>query len=49
VIWLAREPMDMRAGIQTALGRVVKGFGQSALVLGQPRQHIAEAGVIPLL
>lgn len=28
-IWLACEPMDMRAGTQTALGRVVKVFGQA--------------------
>lgn len=27
VIWLAAEPMDMRAGIDTALARVVKVFG----------------------
>lgn len=28
-IWLACEPMDMRAGTQTALGRVVQVFGQA--------------------
>ena len=26
-IWLATEPIDMRAGVDTALGRVVKVFG----------------------
>jgi len=26
-IWLAVEPMDMRAGMETALARVVKVFG----------------------
>lgn len=26
-IWLAVEPMDMRAGVDTALARVVKDFG----------------------
>ncbi len=26
-IWLAVEPMDMRAGVETALARVVKVFG----------------------
>ncbi len=28
-IWLATEPMDMRAGADTALARVVKQFGQA--------------------
>ncbi|KQP12058.1 transposase [Pseudorhodoferax sp. Leaf265] len=28
-IWLACEPMDMRVGTQTALGRVVKVFGEA--------------------
>ena len=28
-IWLAREPMDMRAGPDTALARVVHSFGQA--------------------
>lgn len=26
-IWLAKEPLDMRAGTDTALARVVKAFG----------------------
>ncbi|MBP5144338.1 hypothetical protein HUT00_38210 [Pseudomonas chlororaphis] len=26
-IWLATEPMDMRAGTETALGRVIAVFG----------------------
>ena len=26
-VWLATEPMDMRAGTDTALARVVKVFG----------------------
>ena len=26
-VWLATEPMDMRAGVDTALARVVKVFG----------------------
>jgi hypothetical protein len=25
--WIAVEPLDMRAGVDTALGRVVSGFG----------------------
>jgi transposase len=29
VIWLAVEPLDMRAGTETALSRVVKVFGQA--------------------
>jgi len=28
-IWLATEPMDMRAGPDTALARVVKQFGEA--------------------
>lgn len=28
-IWLACEPLDMRAGAETALGRVVKVFGEA--------------------
>lgn len=28
-IWLACEPLDMRAGTETALGRVVSVFGQA--------------------
>jgi transposase len=28
-IWLACEPLDMRAGTQTALGRMVQVFGQA--------------------
>lgn len=28
-VWLAVEPLDMRAGVDTALGRVVKVFGQA--------------------
>ena len=28
-IWLAAEPMDMRAGPDTALARVVKQFGEA--------------------
>ncbi|OIP94456.1 MAG: IS66 family insertion sequence hypothetical protein [Piscirickettsiaceae bacterium CG_4_9_14_3_um_filter_43_564] len=28
-IWLATEPVDMRAGAETLLGRVVKVFGQA--------------------
>jgi len=28
-IWLACEPLDMRAGTETALGRVVKVFGEA--------------------
>jgi hypothetical protein len=28
-VWLAVEPLDMRAGVDTALGRVVSGFGQA--------------------
>jgi transposase len=27
VVWLATEPLDMRAGLDTALARVVKVFG----------------------
>jgi transposase len=27
--WLAVEPLDMRAGVNTALGRVVKVFGEA--------------------
>ena len=26
-VWLAREPLDMRAGMESALARVVKVFG----------------------
>ena len=33
-VWLACEPLDMRAGTESALGRVVKVFGQ-------PRPHHA--------
>ena len=29
-VWLATEPMDMRAGTDTALARVVKVFGAAA-------------------
>ena len=29
VIWLAVEPLDMRAGTEVALGRVVKVFGEA--------------------
>ncbi len=29
VIWLAVEPLDMRAGTETALARVVKVFGEA--------------------
>jgi len=29
-IWLATEPLDMRAGPDTALARVVKVFGTAA-------------------
>ena len=28
-IWLAVEPMDMRAGPDTALARVIRDFGQA--------------------
>ncbi len=28
-IWLAREPLDMRAGPDTALARVVQSFGEA--------------------
>lgn len=28
-VWLAVEPMDMRAGTEAALGRVVKVFGEA--------------------
>ena len=28
-VWLALEPLDMRAGTETALARVVKVFGQA--------------------
>ena len=28
-IWLSREPMDMRAGVDTCLARVVQRFGKS--------------------
>lgn len=28
-IWLSREPMDMRAGADTALARVVRQFGKA--------------------
>ena len=28
-IWLSREPMDMRAGPDTALARVIKQFGKA--------------------
>jgi len=28
-IWLSREPLDMRAGTETALARVVRAFGEA--------------------
>ena len=28
-IWLAREPLDMRAGPETALARVINSFGEA--------------------
>ena len=28
-VWLARRPLDMRAGIDTLLGRVVETFGEA--------------------
>ena len=28
-VWMAVEPLDMRAGVNTALGRVVKVFGEA--------------------
>jgi transposase len=28
-VWLSREPMDMRAGPDTALARVIKQFGKA--------------------
>ncbi|MBK6736538.1 MAG: IS66 family insertion sequence element accessory protein TnpB [Haliea sp.] len=28
-IWLAREPLDMRAGTETALARVMNSFGEA--------------------
>ena len=28
-VWLACEPLDMRAGTESALGRVVKVFGEA--------------------
>jgi transposase len=30
-VWLALEPLDMRAGTETALARVVKVFGQARI------------------
>ena len=30
-VWLATEPLDMRAGIDSALARVVKVFGAAHL------------------
>ena len=30
-VWLARRPLDMRAGIDTLLGRVVETFGEARL------------------
>ena len=41
-VWLGTEPMDMRAGTDTALARVVKVFGRGPLASGLPvRQWIA--------
>jgi transposase len=28
-VWLACDPLDMRAGTESALGRVVKAFGEA--------------------
>ncbi len=28
-VWLAVEPLDMRAGTETALARVIRGFGEA--------------------
>ena len=28
-VWLAREPLDMRAGPETALARVISSFGEA--------------------
>ena len=36
-VWLATEPMDMRAGVDTALARGVKVFGVLGLKLGVVR------------
>ena len=35
-VWLATEPMDMRAGTDTALARVVKVFGSADLHQAYP-------------
>jgi hypothetical protein len=48
-IWLATEPMDMRAGTETALARVVAVFGAAqphcAYLFAQPpRQSYESAG-----
>ncbi|CAM5427381.1 hypothetical protein SSTU70S_04552 [Stutzerimonas stutzeri] len=46
-IWLATEPMDMRAGTTTALARVIAVFGaaKTALCLSvrQPARHSDES------
>jgi hypothetical protein len=38
-VWLATEPIDMRAGMETALARVVKVFGSQRHLL-KTSQHI---------
>jgi len=46
-IWLATEPMDMRAGTETALARVVAVFGAATLCLSvrqPPRQPHESVG-----
>lgn len=43
-IWLATEPMDMRAGTETALARVIAVFGAAT----EPRQ-VPLAGHSPWL
>lgn len=57
-IWLVAESLDMRAGTEAALSRVMRVFGSvgvsacltraqfDALVLGPPWQRVGEAGVI---
>jgi len=46
-IWLATEPMDMRAGTETTLAKVIAVFGaaQSALCLSvrQPQRQSHES------
>ena len=45
-IWLATEPMEMRAGTETALARVIAVFGAAkphCLSVCQPPRHSYES------